>query len=357
MSLEIVKVEAPKELAAEQVNTVKEAFTPHIEAMGELEPRYKALTDVKLVEPTAEQVKEARTVRLALVKTRTGTAKTHKALKADALVYSRYVDGMKKAQEVACNERESRLMEIEKHFENIEKERIEKLYTIRAAELLDYETPEAAIPSTIGEMEEEVWKNYIAGIREGYYQRKEAEKKAKEEAEAKAKAEAEEQERIRLENERLKAEAAEREKKAAEERAERERIEQERLAKEKAEREAREKEEAERRAREEAARKAQEEEARKERERLENIQRQKEAQLQAEREERERLEREKAEREARERAEREAEEKRQADTKHRLGVNDSVIAALIENGVPAAVANRLVDVMANGEIPHVTVNY
>lgn len=328
---EIVKVEAPKEIAVEQVSAVKEAFQPTFEAMAELEPRYKALTDIKLVEPTKEQCGEARAVRLLLVKTRTGTATTHKTLKADALIYGRYLDGMKKAQLIACEKRESDLMDIEKHFENIEKERREQLQEERAERLQKFEV--GFIPDNLADMDDDAWCDYIGGVAAAHNQRIADEKKAEEDRIVKEKAEAEERERVVKENERLKAERDEREKL-----------------------------ETERRKLEAAERQAIEDKARKEREAHE-------AALQAERDEREKLERENAARQEQDRKDREAKEaaereeaKRVADQEHRHKVEAQTVLGfmgqgIVDQGGGSTMAEKLLAAIKTGDIPNLTINY
>lgn len=307
--MEIVRVEAPNEITIEQVNIVKEAFRPNFDAMVPLQERYKALTGMKLAEPTKEQCEEARKVRLALVKTRTGTRDVHKDLKSDALVYGRYLDGMKRAQLTVCEKWEADLREIEEHFERIENDRIEALAVERMGVLVAYEVAEAAMPADLGEMHQSVWNSYSSSVRDSYYQRKADEKKAEEDRIAKEKAEAEERERVRLENEKLKAELAEKE-----------------------------------------------EANRKELERLENIRIQQEEKLKAEQAERERLEARNAEREKKEMAELQAEEKRVSDVKHRLNIEED-IKCHIGNFADSVATDRIMTAIKAGVIPHLVINY
>lgn len=116
-------------------------------------------------------------------------------------------------------------------------------------------------------MSDESFNLFVAGIEKQYNDKIEAERKAEEERIAKEKAEAEEKERVRIENERLKAEAEAKEKQLSEERAkaeaERKALEEKARkekaaadAKLKAEREAKEKLEAELKAKTEAEAKA-----------------------------------------------------------------------------------------------------
>lgn len=384
-TLEIVKVEAPKELATEQVNAVKEAFRGNFDAMGELEPRYKALTDIKLVEPTREQCKEARTVRLALVKTRTGTATTHKKLKAEALVFGRYLDGMKRAQLIACEKRESDLLEIEKHSENIEKERIVKLQASREDLLQKLEI--VTMPANLGSMEESVWDIYYDGVYQDFKRRKVAERQAEEDRIAKEEDDRKERDRVHKENEKLKADEEER--RVADEKARRRRIvrngmlapflalirdydatidlcdaefekeietlrteaiEQHRLdaEKEKAIQRKHDQDVADRKAIEDQNRKEREEAAAK-------IRTERQAREKLELENTHRLEKEQLEREIKEdEAKKEAE--RVADVKNRDSVHADIECSL-GNYVDETTVKRLVAAIAGKQIPHVTINY
>ena len=192
---------------------------------------------------------------------------------------------------------EEKLEGIEKHYENIEKERKAKLRAERVAELQKYEIDGSLI--MLGEMADDVWENYLAGVKLQYENRKAAERKAEEDRLAAIEAEKKRQEEIRLENERLRKEREALEKKQAAERL--------KFAAEKAE--------AERKAKEaEAAMLAQ---AKKDREAIEAA----------------RLEKEKAEaelrakREAEVRAQREAEERAIAEEKARIAAAKKAAAA------------------------------
>jgi len=332
---EIVKVNAAEyNLEESKAKEIEAAFVPMLAKMTELEDEYNEIIKLDI---NAETCAKAKTLRLKYVKVRTGTAAIHKERKAYFLSAGRCVDGWKNAQLHASQGIEEKLAGIEKHFENIEAERIKKLNEERSEALKNLGVE--FIPAGLAQMEDEVWEKYLSGAKIAKEQQEEAERKAEEERIAKEKAEAEERERIRLENEKLKREAAEREKKEAEERAERERIEKEREAKEKAEREKREKAEAKQKA-------------------------EYEAKIKAEREERERLEREQAEKEAKEKAEREAKEKaeqeeaaRVADKEHRKTINNQVKSDFENIGIDSETAIKLVKAIAGGKIENISINY
>jgi membrane protein involved in colicin uptake len=128
-------------------------------------------------------------------------------------------------------------MSIEKYAENKERERIAAIEEDRK-NLLSELTE--VMPMGLGQMQQEVFDNYLNGLKVVKAARIEAEQKAEAERIAKEIAEREEQERIRKENEQLKKEAEERERLAKIEAAKREKAEAERLAKEQAEQKARE---------------------------------------------------------------------------------------------------------------------
>jgi hypothetical protein len=239
-----------------QAQTIEQAFMPKIVERDALKPMYEELI---IGELTPELCSDAKALRLKLVKVRTGIAEIHKTQKAFYLAAGRYVDAWKNKETLPVEQMEEKLEAIEKYFENIEKERKQKLRDERLIELQKYETDGTLL--MLGEMSDEVWNNYLAGVKLQFDARKEAERKAEEARLAEIEAEKKRQEEIRLENERLKKEREELEKQAEIERkkqvaemakaekarkeaeakmllqakADRERIEAERQAREKAE--------------------------------------------------------------------------------------------------------------------------
>ena len=293
---------------------------------------------------TEEVCKKARAVRLKLVKVRTGIAQVHKERKAFFLSGGRAVDGLKNAYTHAVEGNEAKLKAIETHFENIEKERIEKLQRIRSEDLQEFEPD--YIPENLGSMNDSVWLNYFNGVGLSYKQRKSAEAKAKAErksAEAKAKAdriaeekaEVEERERIAKENVRLKADADERERRETAERKAREATERQRLELE---------------AKEKSERKRIEAERRKEREEAE-------AKLAAEREARKKVELEaskKAYADAKAKADAEA---RAKDVAHKQSVMFDATTCFVEMGIEKSVAGLVVELIADGKVKNILINY
>ena len=258
---------------------IEEMFIPMLNKMKELEIEYNTIINQPASRELCFQAKE---LRLKYVKVRTGTAEIHQSLKGLYLKGGRFVDGWKNAQLFASQQIEESLIKIEKHYEILENERLEKLRADREAMLRPYTD---IIPMALGHMEQDVWDNYLQGVKVAYEFRIAAEKKAEEERVAREKAEAEERERIRLENIRLKEEAN---KKQAELEAERKAV---RLAQEK-----RDAEMAMERAKAQKEREELEAKARKEREEREIIEAQLKAKQEAEfKAEAARIAREKAE--------------------------------------------------------------
>ena len=123
--MELVKINAEDYgLTETKAKEIEQAFLPMLAKMTELESEFN---DVVAKDVTIETVALAKSLRLKYVKIRTATAKIHKEMKAYYLAGGRAVDGWKNAQLMASLGNEKRLMEIEKHFEIMERERKEKI--------------------------------------------------------------------------------------------------------------------------------------------------------------------------------------------------------------------------------------
>jgi colicin import membrane protein len=254
---------------------------------AERELLVKEFEEVSKLELIQENLPKFKALRLKIVKNRTqGINKWHKTNKEFFLTGGKFVDAIKNKENAINEQMEEKLINAEKHFENLEKERIAKLQDERVFLLSEF--VEDASERDLASMENDVWESYLATKKQSHLDKIQAELDAEKERQAKIKAEKEEQERIRKENAKLKAEAEERE----------------RLAKIESEKRA--KAEAERKAKEDAERKIREEKERKERAEYET-------KLKAEREAKEKVERE--ERQKREKLEAELKSKKEAEQK------------------------------------------
>lgn len=246
-------------LKENQAQQIEQAFMPKISERDGLKQIY---SEILKKEINPETCREAKNCRLKLVKVRIGIAEIHKSQKAFFLAAGRFVDAWKNKETLPITQMEQNLQAVEEHFERIEAEKIKKLQEQRAAEIAKFQDEGAFISDNLGTLEENVYQNYLLGVKTAWQQKKDAEKAAKEAEEKRIAEEKAEQERIRKENERLKKEAE--------------------LAEIKAEAERKEHEEKERK--EKAAHEAA---LKKEREEKKRIQRELEAKAEAERKERE----------------------------------------------------------------------
>lgn len=272
--------------------------------------------EIAAQDESPEQEDEARKIRLALVKVRTGAEKLHKEMKAGILTQGRAIDGAKNIVIAVTEPTEKELKIIEDRAERRAEEARLKLHTERKAELNQYTTAFDTI--SLGRLSDDEYSNMLNGAKLAHEARIEQERKAAEEraaAEAAAKAERERLEAERIERERI---AEEERKRIAEENA-RLKAEADRLA---AEREAERKAAAEALAKEQAkaaaAAKAQADALAKERAERERIERERQAEA-------DRLARIEADRIAVEKAE--ADRKAQADASAALAPDKEKIAA------------------------------
>lgn len=208
----------PKQFGIEETKAaqISAQFKPMLDKMTELENEYNEV--IKLpIEDKATSAK-AKELRLKYVKIRTGTVAIHKEQKEFYLKAGRFIDGWKNTHAFASEGIESNLEAIEKHFENLEKQRISKLQFEREELLSPFGVDGSSMP--LGTMQDDVWNNYLTGTKLAYDQRIKAEKKAERERLEAIRKDNEEREAQRKENERLKAEADKRELEIQAERAE-----------------------------------------------------------------------------------------------------------------------------------------
>ncbi|MCH8067813.1 MAG: hypothetical protein IID16_00870 [Candidatus Marinimicrobia bacterium] len=182
---------------------LEKVFVPMVKKFKELEKEYIEVVSQKVI--TEQVCSDAKIVRNRYVKVRTGADEIHKIAKASLLIETRAIDGLRNIVKYAVIDHENSLLEVEKHFERIEAEKLEKLREERNSILEKYDVnPGVGDPAL---MSEDVWGHYIASVELDHKTKIEAEKKAEIERIEKDKAFIKEQKRIRLENERLKKEA------------------------------------------------------------------------------------------------------------------------------------------------------
>jgi hypothetical protein len=232
MTTEIVKID-PKNFGLEEskAQKMREGLNPILAEREVLAAQYAEVVTMELNDTT---LKLARELRLKIRDNRTkGIEAWHKVNKEFYLRGGQFVDAIKKA-EVFENERmESNLMEIEKHFENLEKKRLDDLHNERLEKVRPYVDDVTGLDFRT--MPEDVFEPYLASKIKAHNDRIEAERLEAERIESERLAEIERQkqlaieaEKARIENEKLQAQ-----------------LKKEREAKEKAEAELKAKQEAE----------------------------------------------------------------------------------------------------------------
>lgn len=171
------------------------------------------VTDVSQV----REMKLARESRLALKEIRVLAGKNKDRLKEDSLKRSRAVDSIYNTVKGICEPLEAELLAQEQFALRAEAARLEKIKAERVELLTKYGVDCAFYSLDV--MPAPQFEQLLAGSKAAHEAKIEAARKAEEERAAKIAAEAAERERIRVENERLKAEAKAAEEAAAAERA------------------------------------------------------------------------------------------------------------------------------------------
>jgi len=172
-------------LEKSKAEQIEKTFIPMIELLKNFETAYNNIIKESEKEISQDVVVKAKRLRLDISKVRIETEKVRKSEKEECLRMGKAIDGVANILKYAVVEKESKLKNIEQHFENIENERIAKLQNDRANELIKYEIE--VIPTDLGTMANDMWINYIAGCKLNYETKKAAELKI-------------EQDRIELEN-------------------------------------------------------------------------------------------------------------------------------------------------------------
>ena len=195
----------PAEYGVEEskATQIAEQFKPMLDRMIELEGEFNEV--LKLDIDDVMTPFKAKELRLKYVKVRTGTASIHKAQKDFYLQAGRFIDGWKNAQLFASNGIETKLEEIEKHYENKEKARIAAINNERIYLLLPYEFDGSQM--NLGTMDQSVWENFLSGTKLNYEAKMAEAQRLMFEAIEKENAEIRERARIVEENAKLKAEA------------------------------------------------------------------------------------------------------------------------------------------------------
>ena len=200
--------------------------------LAEREILKDAYLDVIELEVSQENLHIFKALRLKVRTNRTSIEKWRVSQKDVFLKGGRFVDSKAKSEIIVNEDWEEKLYDAEKHFENIEIERLKALQLERQKRLSVY--VEDADQRDLAKFEEDEFEAIFQMNKKSFEDNIEAEKKAEALRVETDRKEQEERERIAKENAKLKAEAEAREKQIEKERLEREksaRIESDKLAK------------------------------------------------------------------------------------------------------------------------------
>ena len=161
----------------------------------------EAITDPE----NAEQQAIARTVRLGLRRVRCDVETVRKSLKAESLSRGKAIDGYSNVLKHLCEPIEAQLMDVEKHAERQEEARVAVMVTERTTLIVDAEADPTAY--NLAAMDEETFAIVLAGAVKRRDDRVEADRAAEAARIKKEADDKKEQDRVRVENEKLKADA------------------------------------------------------------------------------------------------------------------------------------------------------
>lgn len=206
MSNELVKVIESSNLEKQTGNHIREQFLPFFQQAEQWQEQVKDLvvTDIS----QKEEMQKAREIRIALKEIRINADKTRKNLKEDSNRYGKAVQGVYNVIEYMIIPMEKHLEEQEKFIELQEEKRRRELKHSREIECSPYMEfiPFGIQLDVISDVD---FNKILNGAKLQYAIKLEQEHKAELERIEREKIEAEEKERIRIENEKLKAEAEE----------------------------------------------------------------------------------------------------------------------------------------------------
>jgi len=132
----------------------------------------------QLVKGNAEDVGKAKRIKLDLGKICSRAAQQKTIDKQVVLLETRFIDALFNSVNGAARLNQEEAKEIEQHFDIIERERIVKLQGERETEVRKYSDEMVTVPDFLGAMNDDIWNNYITGVKANYTAKLEAEKLA-----------------------------------------------------------------------------------------------------------------------------------------------------------------------------------
>jgi len=171
-----------------------------------------------------EDVEKAKRIKLDLGKICSRASQQKTIDKEIVLLESRFIDALFNTVNGAARLNQEEAKEIEQHFANIEKQRIDQLQLDREIEIRKYSDVTIIIPDFLGAMDNDTWVNYLAGNKVNYETKIEAEKAAEKKRIEAAEKEATRIKQLAIDNAKLKKEADIKEKQRIADEKERQRL-------------------------------------------------------------------------------------------------------------------------------------
>lgn len=184
---QVALIDAPELSAVEpsKAAAIRNAFIPMSEMVYEFEDQFNEIITASKEGIDKQLTAKAKRLRLDISKARIETEKTRKVQKEEYLRAGKAIDAVANILKWAVEDKERQLQDIEKHFENLEKKRLEKLQAERVEMLSPY--VDDAEMRDLSSMEDDVWDIYFAGKKQEYEDRIAAEKAAQKAREAEQK--------------------------------------------------------------------------------------------------------------------------------------------------------------------------
>lgn len=173
MNTEVKNTENTELLQQDYKHKITDAFAPLFLQLKGYNAVYETIINSDITE---DIVAKARELRLKVVKSRTAATPIHKTGKQLILATGKMWDSQKKLLEQTAHEMESPLMDIEKHFENQEKQRLADLQASRYEQLKSYVDTEYNAP--LSHYTDDEFNDLLCIKKKQYNDRIEAEKQA-----------------------------------------------------------------------------------------------------------------------------------------------------------------------------------
>lgn len=185
-------------LDASKAEMIQKTFDPMVEMLNAFETQY---ADVMAMEQTPEKSAQAKRLRLDISRIRTEADKVRKEQKAEYLRAGNAIQGVYNILKFAVEEKETALKDVENYYALIEAEKAKTRKSERENELSKFDSDGSGID--LGGMADDVWINYLTGVKTVYDSRVAAEQKAEADRIAAVAAEKTRQAELKEENLRL----------------------------------------------------------------------------------------------------------------------------------------------------------